>query len=121
MKNLKGGEKLQPHLLWKNFDMILGVPHPSSYSGMLADVIYNFGQSMGFETIKDEGGNIVIRKPATSPEMAKKEMVTLQAHIDMVPQKAEGKIHDFTKDTIKAYIDEGFVKDLIPMVKVIMY
>jgi hypothetical protein len=33
MKNLKNGEKLQPHLLWKNFDRILGVPHPSNYSG----------------------------------------------------------------------------------------
>jgi dipeptidase D len=42
--------------------------------------------------------------------MAKKEMITLQSHIDMVPQKAEGKIHDFTKDAIKAYVDGDFVK-----------
>ncbi len=110
MKNLKNGEKLKPQLLWKNFDMILGIPHPSNYSGMLADVIYGFGKNLGLETIKDGGGNIVIRKPASSPEMAKKEMVTLQAHIDMVPQKAEGKIHDFTKDAIMAYVDGAFVK-----------
>jgi len=90
--------------------MILGIPHPSNYSSMLASVIYEFGKSLGLETIKDGGGNIIIRKPATSPEMAKKKIVTLQAHIDMVPQKTEGKSHDFTKDAIKAYVDGEFVK-----------
>lgn len=110
MKNIKDGEILQPYLLWKNFDMILGIPHPSNYSEKLAGIIYDLGKSLGLETIKDGIGNILIRKPATSPEMAKKEVVTLQAHIDMVPQKAEGKIHDFTKDAIKAYIDGDFVR-----------
>ena len=110
MNNLKNGEILHPHSLWKNFDMILGVPHPSNHSGMLADAIYNFGKKLGLETIKDESGNIVISKPATYPEMAKKEMVTLQAHIDMVPQKAEEKAHNFTKDAVKAYIDGDFVR-----------
>lgn len=110
MNNLRNGEILQPHSLWKNFDMILGIPHPSNHSGMLAETIYIFGKKLGLETIKDEIGNIVIRKSATCPEMVKKEMVTLQAHIDMVPQKAEDKAHNFTKDSVKAYIDGDFVR-----------
>lgn len=110
MNNLKNGEKLQPQLLWKNFDKILGISHPSYNPGPLADSIYDFGKSLWLETIKDDGGNVLIRKPATSQEMAKKKMITLQAHMDMVPQKDEGKIHDFTKDAIKAYVDGDFVK-----------
>ena len=36
-------------------------------------------------------------------------MVTLQAHIDMVPQKNSHIEHDFTKDPIDAYIDGEWV------------
>ena len=110
MKNLKGAENIKPTLLWKNFDKILGFPHPSKHEQKLADFIFNFGKELGLETEKDAAGNVVIRKGASKPEFANKGMVTLQSHIDMVPQKAEGKNFDFAKDTIKAYVDGEFVK-----------
>jgi dipeptidase D len=110
MKNLKGGDKLNPKLLWKNFDNILGIPHPSTEESELAEFIYQFGLNLGLETVKDNIGNVIIRKPASSPEFANKKMATLQSHIDMVPQKAEGSKHVFEKDPIKAYVDGNFVK-----------
>ncbi|HJO92004.1 MAG TPA: aminoacyl-histidine dipeptidase [Victivallales bacterium] len=110
MKNLKDGEKLNPKLLWKNFDSILGIPHPSKFETELAEFIYQFGLNLGLETIKDNIGNIIIRKPASSPEFADKKMVTIQSHIDMVPQKAEGLNHVFEKDPIKAFVDGNYVK-----------
>lgn len=110
MKNMKGAENIQPALLWKNFDKILGFPHPSKHEKELADFIFDFGKKLGLETHRDETGNIVIRKEASKPEFGNKGMVTLQAHIDMVPQKADGKDFEFTKDTVKAFVDGEFVK-----------
>ncbi|MCP4176619.1 MAG: aminoacyl-histidine dipeptidase [bacterium] len=110
MKNLKDGEKLNPKLLWKNFDSILGIPHPSKSETELAEFIYQFGLNLGLETVKDNIGNIIIRKPASSSEFADKKMATLQSHIDMVPQKAEGSNHVFDKDPIRAFVDGNYVK-----------
>ena len=35
--------------------------------------------------------------------------VVLQGHMDMVPQKNNDTVHDFTKDPIKTYIDGDWV------------
>ncbi|MEI6054625.1 MAG: aminoacyl-histidine dipeptidase [Lentisphaerota bacterium] len=110
MNNLKGAENIKPVLLWKNFDRILGFPHPSKHEQKLADFIFNFGKELGLETERDAVGNVVIRKSASKVELTRKDMVTLQSHIDMVPQKADGKDFDFAKDTIKAFVDGEFVK-----------
>jgi len=69
----------------------------------------NFGKNLGLETIKDEVGNIIIRKPATAG-MENRKGVILQCHLDMVPQANSDKKHDFTKDPIETYIDGEWVK-----------
>jgi len=46
----------------------------------------NYGKSLGLETLRDEIGNVLVRKPAT-PGMENRKAVVLQAHMDMVPQK----------------------------------
>jgi dipeptidase D len=53
-------------------------------------------------------GNVIIRKPA-SPGMERRKGVVLQAHMDMVPQKAPGKAFDFTTDPIAAYVNGDWV------------
>lgn len=63
---------------------------------------------MGLETLQDEVGNVLIRKPAT-PGMEGRKTVTLQSHLDMVPQKNSSVKHDFEKDPIDAYIDGDWV------------
>ena len=57
----------------------------------------------------DEVGDVLIRKPA-SAGMENRPGVILQAHMDMVPEKAPGKIHDFETDPIPAYVEEGWVR-----------
>ena len=71
--------------------------------------MYNWGKEHGLETIKDEVGNIIIRKPAT-PGCENMKGVILQGHIDMVPQKNADTVHDFEKDPIQTYIDGDWVK-----------
>lgn len=71
--------------------------------------VESFGKELGLETLRDEAGNVLIRKPAT-PGMEGRPTVILQAHLDMVPQKNSSVKHDFLTDPIDAYIDGDWVK-----------
>ncbi|OOF87691.1 cytosol nonspecific dipeptidase [Rodentibacter ratti] len=100
---------LQPQLLWKWFDQICTIPHPSHHEGELANFIVNWAKEKQFFVERDEAGNVLIRKPATAG-MENRTPVALQAHLDMVPQANEGNPHDFTQDPIRPYIDGDWVK-----------
>ena len=100
---------LQPKLLWKWFDQICAIPHPSHHEDTLANFIVNWAKEKHFFAERDEAGNVLIRKPATVG-MENRTPVVLQAHLDMVPQANEGNPHDFTKDPIRPYIDGDWVK-----------
>jgi dipeptidase D len=100
---------LKPERLWYWFGEILKIPRPSKKEEKIAAFIKKFGQDHGLETLLDEVGNLLIRKPA-SPGMEKMKMVALQSHIDMVCEKNADTSHDFEKDPIQAYVDEGWVK-----------
>ena len=102
-------KELNPDIVWKNFYELTRIPRPSKKEGKAVEYLYNFGKSLGLETIKDEIGNIIIRKPAT-PGMENRKGVILQGHCDMVPQKNPDVKHDFEKDPIETWIDGEWVK-----------
>ena len=101
--------KLNPTGLWESFYELTQIPRPSKREGKAIDFIEKFGHSLGYETIRDEVGNVIIRKPATAG-MENRKGIILQGHIDMVPQKNSDKQHDFDRDAIETIIDEGWVK-----------
>ena len=72
-------------------------------------MIVDFGKGLGLETIVDKAGNVLIRKPAT-PGMENVTPVILQAHMDMVPQKNNDKVHNFETDPIETIIDGDWVR-----------
>ena len=100
---------LQPQLVWKNFNKLCSVPHPSHHLEKITKVIVDFGKEHGLETIVDKAGNIIIRKPAT-PGRENSIPVVLQAHMDMVPQKNNDKVHNFETDPIEPTIDGEWVR-----------
>lgn len=100
---------LAPSSVWKNFYALTQIPRPSKKEGKAVEYLYAFGKSLGLDTVKDEIGNIIIRKPA-SPGMENRKGVVLQGHIDMVPQKNADKVHDFEKDPIEAWVDGEWVR-----------
>ena len=100
---------LQPQLVWKNFNKLCSVPHPSHHLEKITKVIVDFGKEHGLETIVDKAGNIIIRKPAT-PGRENSIPVVLQAHMDMVPQKNNDKVHNFETDPIEPMIDGEWVR-----------
>ena len=100
--------KLEPKALWRNFVELTKIPRPSKKEEQIIKYMKEFGENLGLETIVDEVGNVIIRKPAT-PGMETRKGVVLQGHIDMVPQKNSDKVHDFEKDPIEAYVDGEWV------------
>lgn len=102
-------QQLQPALLWKWFDQICAIPHPSYHEDQLANFIMNWAKGKGFYAERDEAGNLLIRKPATKG-MENRQPVALQAHFDMVPQANEGNPHNFLTDPIQPWIDGDWVK-----------
>lgn len=100
---------LEPKSVWENFYKLTQVPRPSKHEDAIQAALLDFGKGLGLETIRDEVGNIIIKKPAT-PGMENRQGVILQAHLDMVPQKNSGTDHNFETDPIDAYIDGEWVK-----------
>lgn len=100
--------KLDPQRVWKHFYSLTQIPRPSKKEKAVIDFMVKFGKDLGLETIVDEVGNVIIRKPAT-PGMENRMGVVLQGHLDMVPQKNSDKKHDFEKDPIEAYVDGDWV------------
>ncbi len=101
--------KLQPQAIWENFDKLCAVPHPSGHLDKIQHFLLQWAAERGIEAFKDAGENIVMRKPAT-PGMENRKVVTMQAHMDMVPQKAKDSSHNFETDPIQPYIDGEWVK-----------
>ncbi|MCL2357687.1 MAG: M20/M25/M40 family metallo-hydrolase [Defluviitaleaceae bacterium] len=91
----------------KNFFEISKVPRGSGNEKAVSDFIANFARERGADVIQDELHNLIIKKPGTLPG---RPAVILQAHLDMVCEKNVGKVHDFDRDPIDAYIDGDFVK-----------
>lgn len=104
----KDVKELEPKAIWSHFYELTQVPRPSKKEEKVAGYVKSFGEKLGLETLQDEPGNVLIRKPATKG-MENAKTVTLQGHLDMVPQKNSDNDHDFEKDPIKAYVDGEWV------------
>jgi dipeptidase D len=100
--------ELEPSSIWTYFREILAIPRPSKKEEKIIKYLLDFGKKHQLETIQDEVGNVLIRKPATLG-MENRKSVVLQSHIDMVCEKNSDKEHDFEKDPIETFIKDGWV------------
>jgi dipeptidase D len=109
MSSQNGIRQLEPKALWNNFADLNEVPRPSKREARVIDFMRRFGEGLGLETVVDETGNVIIRKPA-SPGKEGQPPVILQAHLDMVHQKNADTDFDFDRQGIESYIDGEWVK-----------
>ena len=100
--------KLKPERIWHYFKEILEIPRPSKQEEKITAYILEFGKKHNLETLTDETGNILIKKPA-STGYEKLKTVCLQSHIDMVCEKNSATKFDFSKDTIRTKIEDNWV------------
>ena len=101
-------DQLKPERLWYYFSEILKVPRPSKKEEKIASWLMAFANHHRLECLRDECGNILIRKNASSG-YEKRKTVILQAHMDMVCEKNAGTVHDFDKDPINPRIEGEWV------------
>jgi len=101
-------QNLEPKVVWNHFYSLTQIPRPSKHEEAIRAFMVDFGKKLGLETIMDEVGNVIIKKPATAG-MENRKGVILQGHLDMVPQKNSDTAHNFVKDPITAYIDGEWV------------
>ena len=102
-------KQLVPCEVWNNFYTLTRIPRASGNEQKIRAFISDFGKNLGLESIVDDAGNVIIRKPAT-PGMEHRKAVILQSHLDMVPQKNLDKHHDFATDPIETIIDGDWVR-----------
>lgn len=100
---------LEPKEVWNMFADLNAVPRPSKKEERVIQFMLDFGNRLGLETFSDEVGNVIIRKPGVG-DLAKKKMVTMQSHLDMVHQKNTSTIFDFDTQGIEMYVDEDWVR-----------
>ena len=100
---------LEPKELWNNFADLNAVPRGSKKEERVIQFMVDFGNALQLETITDEVGNVIIRKPATAG-MEDRKMLTLQSHLDMVHQKNNDTVFDFDKQGIQMFVDNDWVR-----------
>jgi len=101
--------QLEPRALWTHFAQLNAVPRPSKKEQRAVAFIKAFGNELGLETLEDETGNVIIRKPAT-PGMEDRVPVILQGHLDMVHQKNASCDFDFDSQGIEMIVEGDWVK-----------
>ena len=102
-------EDLKPQGVFHYFAEICQVPRPSKKEEKIIAYLQAFGKKHNLETLTDEVGNVLIKKPAT-PGMENRKTVVLQSHVDMVCEKNNDVQHDFLNDPIETEIDGEWLK-----------
>lgn len=100
---------LEPQELWNKFADLNAVPRPSKKEERVIAFMKDFGAKLGLETIEDEVGNVIIKKPA-APGMEDRVAIVMQSHLDMVHQKNADTDFDFDTQGIEMYVDGDWVR-----------
>jgi dipeptidase D len=101
--------ELQPTAIWQKFADLNAVPRPSKKEEKVIAFMKNFGAKLNLETLVDEVGNVIIKKPATAG-METRKTVVMQSHLDMVHQKNNDTNFDFNTQGIQMYVDGDWVR-----------
>ncbi|MFX1601333.1 MAG: beta-Ala-His dipeptidase [Promethearchaeota archaeon] len=101
MLNLK--ELGQPSEFWEYFEKVSKIPRCSEHEEKIRFFIKEESERLGFNSKIDSAGNLVVNIPAKS-KLIKKSV--LQCHMDMVCEKNESVIHDFSKDPLKLKVEK---------------
>ena len=91
------------------FREILRIPRESGHEEQIIEYLLEFGRTRKLDTKRDAIGNVLITKPAAKG-CEKWPTVVLQSHQDMVCEKNGGVAHDFAKDPVDAYVEDGWMR-----------
>lgn len=90
------------------FEEMSAIPHGSCNEKQYSDYLVRFAEEHGLRWKQYEIGNVIIYKDA-SAGYESHPVVVLQAHMDMVCEKTPESEHDFEKDPLKLYVEDGWL------------
>ena len=93
-------------LYW--FEEISKIPRGSGNMEGISNFCEKFAKERNLFCIKDEHGNVIITKEATSG-YENREAVILQGHLDMVCEKKEDCDIDFLKDPLRLKVEGDYI------------
>jgi len=96
----------KPYL--KFFEEISAIPRNSFQEKRISDYLVRFAQERGLWWYRDEIYNVIIKKPAAAG-FEDHPPVMLQGHTDMVCERIPGSNHDFDKDPLELYVENGWL------------
>jgi len=99
----------EPKEVFRFFEEIAAIPRASFHTKAISDYCVRFAKDRELEVVQDKVNNVIIKKAGTKgyEDLAP---VILQGHLDMVCEKTLDSKHDFDKDGLDLFIEEGFVK-----------
>lgn len=90
------------------FKQITQFPRPSKHEEAIRQFLENYFSSFGYKTALDSVGNLIVYVPAKNSTST--DTIILQAHMDMVCVKTSESTHDFSRDAIEWYEQDGFLR-----------
>jgi dipeptidase D len=100
--------ELSPTDVWSHFDSLLRIPRGSKSEAAAREYVRQVVERHDLETIVDEAGNVLVRKPGR-PGREASPVVVLQSHLDIVQEKNADVAHDFATDPIRPVRDEDWL------------
>ena len=91
------------------FNETTKIPHGSFNEKAISNWLVDFAKEHGLKYVQDEDFNVIIYKGA-SEGYENAEPLILQAHMDMVCEKNKDSDHDFEKDPLDLYVEDGWLK-----------
>ena len=98
----------EPKRVFEIFEDLCAIPRGSGNESGVADYIAAFAEKNGLFCLRDETGNVFVRKNATKG-YEDVDAIMLQGHMDMVCEKNADSDHDFERDGLKLKVVDGFL------------
>lgn len=102
-------ENLEPKKVFQFFEELCQIPHGTFDIDRMSDHCVEFAKERNLKYIQDEVKNVLIFKPGTEG-YENSEPVIIQGHMDMVCEKTPDSDHDFKKDPLDLYVEDGYIK-----------
>lgn len=106
-QNVTKGYK--PEKVLAYFEELCKIPHGSGNEEAVAKYIENFANKRGLFCVRDAKNNVFIRKEATEGYRYAPAYL-LQGHTDMVCAKLTTSEHDFERDPLDLYVEDGWLR-----------
>lgn len=98
-----------PKKLWQIFYDFTQTPRPSKKEERIQAYLIALAQANGLIYKKDTAGNIIIYVPGTKLRESEDALI-IQNHIDMVTDAVQGKVFNFSEQSLELEVIDGWLK-----------